>query len=306
MNDGSFQSMARSDFGKLRTRETFMRILSLLKAQRDEMLSLGDVRSLLRPDSETYKGMQTIPIDLIVGSEGRYKDFNRAFLPRHDKLMRRWISVDVAHYQDVALPPIKVFEIGGVYFVRDGNHRVSVAKAKGAAFIDAEVISLSSEIPITPEMSREELKRAVIDFEEARFYEMTRLDKLRPECRIRFTEVGRYDELLGHVREHKWYMNLKESAEIPFETAADSWYAKVYFPIIEIIRETNLLAQFPQCTEADLYVYVGRHWAELSRRYGPLFTMEEAAEDFSIASRARIARKARRWGAFLAGLFRRK
>ena len=110
MNDASFQSMARSDFGKLRTRETFMRILSLLKARRDEMLSLGDVRSLLRPDSETYKGMQTIPIDLIVGSEGRYKDFNRAFLPRHDKLMRRWISVDMAHYQDVTLPPIKVFE----------------------------------------------------------------------------------------------------------------------------------------------------------------------------------------------------
>ena len=108
MNDGPFQSMARSDFGRLRTRETFMRILSLLKAQRDEMLSLGDVRSLIRPDSETYKGMQTIPIDLIVGSEGRYKDFNRAFLPRHDKLMRRWISVDLAHYQDVALPPIKV------------------------------------------------------------------------------------------------------------------------------------------------------------------------------------------------------
>lgn len=306
MNDNAFQSMARSDFGRLRTRETFMRILSLLKARRDEMLSLGDVRSLLRPDSETYRGMRTIPIELIVGSEGRYKDFNRAFLPRHDKLMRRWISVDMAHYQDVALPPIKVFEIGGVYFVRDGNHRVSVAKAKGAAFIDAEVISLSSEIPITPGMGRDELKRAVIDFEEARFYEMTRLVQQRPERRIKLTEVGRYDELLGHIREHKWYMNLKESAEIPFEKAADSWYAKVYFPIVEIIRETNLLVRFPQCTEADLYVFVGRHWGELGRRYGPLFTLEEAAEDFSIASRTRIVRRARRWGAFLFGLFKGK
>lgn len=303
MSDGPYQSMARSDFGKLRTRETFMRILSLLKTRRDEMLSLGDVRSLIRPDSETYKGMRTIPIDLIVGSEGRYKDFNRAFLPRHDKLMRRWISVDVAHYQDVALPPIKVFEIGGVYFVRDGNHRVSVAKAKGAAFIDAEVISLSSEVPITPDMSRDELKRAVIDFEEARFSEATGLDRRHPEYRIRFIEVGRYDELLAHIREHKWYMNLKHSAEIPFEDAAESWYTKVFFPIVEITRETNLLARFPQSTEADLYVYVGRHWAELGKRYGPLFTLEEAAEDFSIVSRTRLARKARRWKAFLGGLF---
>lgn len=306
MSDGPFQAMARSDFGRLRTRETFMRILSLLKAQRDEMLSLGDVRSLLRPDSETYRGMQTIPIGKIVGSEGRYKDFNRAFLPRHDKLMRRWISVDLAHYRDVALPPIKVFEIGGVYFVRDGNHRVSVAKAKGAEFIDAEVISLSSEVPITPDMSREELKKAVIDFEEKRFSEMTRLDRRWPDCRITFTEVGLYDELLGHIREHKWYMNLKESAEIPFETAAESWFTDVYHPIVRIIRETNLLARFPRNTEADLYVFVGRHWAELGRRYGPLFTLEEAAEDFSIAARTRIARKARRWAATLLGLFRRK
>ena len=63
MSDNSYQTMARSDFGRLRTRETFMRILSLLKARHDEMLSLGDVRSLLRPDSETYRGMQTIPIE---------------------------------------------------------------------------------------------------------------------------------------------------------------------------------------------------------------------------------------------------
>ena len=307
MNNNSFQTMARSDFGKLRTRETITRILSLLKARHDEMLSLGDVRLLLRPESETYKGMQTIAIERIVGSEGRYKDFNRAFLPRHDKLMRRWMSVDMAHYQDIFLPPIKVFEIGGAYFVRDGNHRVSVARAQGAEFIDAEVISLSSEIPLTPDMGFDELKRAVIDFEKARFLEETRLDRRRPDCAIEFTEVGRYDELLGHIREHKWYINLKQAAEIPFEDAAVSWYDTVYFPIIQIVREARLLARFPRCTEADLYVYVGRHWSELGKRYGPLFTLEEAAEDFSIASRKKLlARTARRWGAFLARLFRRR
>ena len=305
MNDNSFQTIARSDFGKLRTRETITRILSLLKARQDEMLSLGDVRSLLRPESETYKGMQTVLIERIVGSEGRYKDFNRAFLPKHDKLMRRWMSVDVAHYQDVPLPPIKVFEIGGAYFVRDGNHRVSVAKAKGAEFIDAEVISLSSEIPLTPDMGFEELKRAVINFEKARFLDATQLDRRRPGCSIEFTEVGRYDELLGHIREHKWYINLKQATEIPFEDAAVSWYDSVYFPIIQIVRETKLLASCPPCTEADLYVFVGRHWSELSKRYGPLFTLEEAAEDFSIASRKkRLLHKARHWRAFLAGIFR--
>jgi hypothetical protein len=297
--------MARSDFGKLRTRETITRILSLLKARQDEMLSLGDVRSLLRPEAETYRGMQTIAIDRIVGSEGRYRDFNRAFLPRHDKLMRRWISVDMAHYQDVLLPPIKVFEIGGAYFVRDGNHRVSVAKAQGAEFIDAEVVSLSSQIPLTPDMGFDELKRAVIDFEKAGFMEATQLERRRPGCAIEFTEVGRYDELLGHIREHKWYINLTQAAEIPFEEAAVSWYDAVYFPIIRIARESRLLGTCPRCTEADLYVYVGRHWSELLKRYGPLFTLEEAAEDFGIASRKkRLVHWVRRWGSILAGLFR--
>lgn len=294
MNDSMYQALARSDFSRLRTRETIARILSLLKAHRDEMLSLGDVRSLLRPDSETYRGMQTVLIEKIVGSEGRYKDFNREFLPRHDKLMRRWMRVDVAHYQNIILPPIKLFEIGGAYFVRDGNHRVSVAKAQGAAFIDAEVISLSSEISLSPGMSREELKGAVIEFEKRRFFEVTHLDFLRPGCGLEFTEVGRYDEILSHVREHKWYINLRKSEEIPFEQAAVSWYDTVYVPIATIAREAGLLARFSRLTEADLYVFVGKHWSELNKRYGPLFTLEEAADDLTVGSRWPWGKKAAR------------
>jgi len=310
MSDQMYQTMARSDFSRLRTKETISRILSLLKAQRDEMLSLGDVRSIVRPDSETYRGMQTVAIERIVGSEGRYKDFNKAFLPRHDKMMKRWMRVDVAHYQNIELPPISLFEIGGVYFVRDGNHRVSVAKAQGAAFIDAEVISLSSEVKLAPGMTKEQLKAAVIEFEKKRFFEETRLDVLRPGCALDFTEVGRYDELLAHIREHKWYINLKQTAEIPFEEAAASWYDHVYFPIIQIVREENLLARFPRMTEGDLFVFVGKHWNELTKRYGPLFTLEEAAEDFTVASTKEKVMKAARsvWGRVkdrVLGLFRR-
>jgi hypothetical protein len=182
--------------------------------------------------------------------------------------------------------------------VRDGNHRVSVAKAQGAEFIDAEVISLSSEISLSPGMSREELKRAVIDFEKCRFFETTHLEIRRPGCVLEFTEVGRYDELLCHIGEHKWYINLKKIDEIPLEQAAVSWYDQVYSPIIAIVREAKLLASFPQATEADLYVFVGQHWSELNKRYGPLFTLEEAAEDFTVSTRKSRVRKAARtvWG----------
>jgi len=300
-----YSSMTRSDFGRARMRESVGRILALLKAQKDEMLSLGDVRSLVRPESETYRGLQTVPIDRIVGSEGRYRDFNRAFLPRHDKLMRRWMSVDEAHYRNVILPPIKLFEIGGAYFVRDGNHRVSVAKAQGAEFIDAEVISLSSEIALAPDMGREQIKRAVIEFEKQRFFDATKLDRLRPDCGMEFTEVGRYDEVLAHIREHKWYLNLSKTEEIPFENAAVSWYDTVYAPVVSIIRETGLISRFSGVTEADLYVFIGKHWGEMNARYGPLFTLEEAAEDFMRAWRAsRLRRGAGALAAWIGGLFR--
>jgi hypothetical protein len=291
MSERYYYSLAQNDFGKVRKKELVMRLLNFLKPQKDRLLSLGDVRSLLKPESEHYKGMQAIPIAKIVGSEGRTNDFNRAFLPRHDNLMRRWLRVDVAHYGNIDLPAITCFEIGGLYFVRDGNHRVSVAKSRGADFIDAEVVSLSSEITLHPDMSQDELKSAVVDFERRKFCEETKLCELRPDCRLEFSEVGRYEELLSHIREHKWYLNLNKEDEIPFTEAVLSWYDNVYMPTVRVIRDTKLLARFPQTTESELYVFIGKHWSELGRRYGPLFTLEEAAEDLSQQRRhSRIAR----------------
>lgn len=296
MSEGSvFAALAKDDFGRARKREILGRILAYFTLQKTEMLSLGDVKTLLKPESEHYQGMQAVPIELIVGSEGRYRDFNREFLPKSDKLMSRWTRVDMAHYQNVILPPVRLFEVGGVYFVRDGNHRVSVAKAQGSEFINAEVTSLETEIPIVPDMTREELKRSVIEFEEKRFFAQTGLCTLRPDCRITFTEVGRYDEVLDHVRVHKWYLNLRKTEEIPYQQALLSWYDNVYMPVVRVIREEELLGRFPQATESDLYVFIGRHWAELSKRYGPLFTLEEAAEDLSAATR--FPRLARFWRA---------
>ena len=136
------------DFSKARNKALFNEVRHFLNPDEATLISFSDIKKLLKPKNETYLGMKTIPVKLIVGSESRYQDFDNRFFPKRMHLKVRWEHIDMAHIQDINLPPITLYELGGVYFVRDGNHRVSVAKAKGIEFIDAEVVSLQSEINI--------------------------------------------------------------------------------------------------------------------------------------------------------------
>ena len=147
MNNNYLNDQAIDDFGRARFREKILSILNLLSPEKQQLLSLYDIKSLVKPKNESYKGMKVVAVKDIVGSEGRYRDFNKAFLPRKEHLKNRWVSIDKAHISDVILPPIKLYKIGDVYFVRDGNHRVSVAKMQKVYAIDAEVVELNSEIP---------------------------------------------------------------------------------------------------------------------------------------------------------------
>ena len=87
----------------------------------------------------------------IVGSVGRYNDFDRVFLPRRRALRERWASIDSAHIKEINLPAIEVYKVGSVYFVLDGNHRVSVARERGQEYIDAMVIELEVPFEVTTE-----------------------------------------------------------------------------------------------------------------------------------------------------------
>jgi hypothetical protein len=281
MNRAYYEEKASEDFNRARTREMLTRILHILNPEDQELLSLADVRMLLKPRGESYRGMKVVPISRIVGSEGRYRDFNKWFLPKFDNLKSRWTRVDRAHLEAIILPPIKLFEIGGVYFVRDGNHRVSVAKAQGMEMIDAEVISLSSQIKLEPGMTKEDLREKVIEYERDQFMKATQFDRIIRDDSLVFTATGRYDEILNHIQGHKYYINERQKEEIPFRDAMISWYRNVYKPITDVIREDRILSRFPGRTCADLYVWVVKHWDELKHKYGHTFTMQDAARDFS-------------------------
>ena len=224
--------------------------------------------------------MQTIPINLIVGSEGRYNDFDNHFFPKNNFLKERWQNVDKAHLQDIILPPIQVYELGGLYFVRDGNHRVSVAKMQGIEFIDAEIISLQSEIKLKPGSTISEMKKQVINYEKRVFYTETNFGDLTDYWCLDFTSPGSYDLIYNHILIHKYYINENQEKEIPEQEAIKSWFYNVYVPVIESIEKYNILKNFKGRTKSDLYVFVIQYWDELKKRFGNDYSLEDATLRF--------------------------
>jgi len=280
MADSFISNQASDDFSRARGRAMLSQIQYFLNTDKNKLLSFHDVKDILKPKNEVYMGSQVVPIKLIAGSEGRYHDFNKFFLPRKEHLRQRWQRVDEAHIKDIILPPILLYEIGGVYFVRDGNHRVSVAKMQNVEFIDAEVISLSTEVNLKPSMTNDELRVALIEFEKKIFYCETFFGDLTDDWDLNFSSPGRYDVIYNHILVHKYFINESITEEIPFFDAIVSWYNNVYNPVITIIKKQLLLANFPGRTEADLYVWIIKHWDFLKMKYGT-YSLSKAAMDFT-------------------------
>lgn len=101
------------------------------------LLSLADSGG--NHSQQHYIGVKTVRLDRIVGTENRTSEFDRDFLPRAEHLERRWVSVAMAYLKDVVLPPVDLIQVGEVYYVRDGHHRISVARAFGQESINAVV-----------------------------------------------------------------------------------------------------------------------------------------------------------------------
>jgi hypothetical protein len=252
-----------------------------MKNEKDDLLSFDDIKAILKPRSESYRGVKTIAVQRIVGSEGRYRDFNRSFLPKRWHLRKRWMRIGLAQLKEIELPAIKVYEIGGVYFVRDGNHRVSVARLYGREFIEAEVTSLGSIISLSPGMTEEDIKKKVIQFEKRQFNECTGLDSLKPGCHLDFTAPGRYDEICRHIQGHMHHIHHDRGKKVGFEEAMVSWCDDIYTPVARIIEEEKILSRFPGRTTADLYVWILRHWDGLRNQCGEGISVKEAATNYA-------------------------
>lgn len=260
----TFQQLANQDFEHAVIRGFLRKILSILTGANNKLLPYDEVRKQIPIRGQHYLGSMEVPIDKIVGSMGRYHDFDRAFLPIQIRTKDRWVSIDKAHYSQLELPPVELYKLGEIYFVKDGNHRISVARERGQEFVDAYVTQIDISVRLTPELRMDDL---VMKKEYAIFLMHTGLEKTRPDANLETTLPETYERLLEHIGVHRWYLGEKRHSEVSFEDAAGHWYDTVYLPLIEIIRQQDVLKEFPGTSEADLYLWIIEYQGYLRQAY---------------------------------------
>ncbi len=263
------------EFDRARRKAIWKRILSFVTGRPTLLLPFNMVRERLGAQPRGTGASEWIDLDKVVGSVNRYQEFDREFLPLRWQTGERWKRVRDSYYEVDEFPPIDVYEIGGAYYVADGNHRVSVAKRLGQKRIRANVVSFKPDAPVGTPMDARDL---VLKAEYRNFLKRTRLDELRPEQRIECTRPVGYRVLLDHIDVHRYFRGLDEGRELTYEEAVVSWYDNLYRPIVEMFREYGLLDRFPDRKEADLYVWVSRHLFLLGERQRVGRDLRRAAE----------------------------
>ena len=267
-----------SRFNESRRKALLEALLDSIRRQPSEMLSFEAVRVCLNVRGQKALGHQIVPVNHIVGSEGRYSDFDRRFLPLTEAVEERWRSIEHAMARMIDLPPVDLWKISDVYFVRDGNHRVSVARWRGQGHIDAFVTELLVDVPLTPDLS----VRTLLFAEEYNdFLEWTNLHALRTDQRIEFSELGGYLDLVRHINAYRYSLGRQLDRTIDRDEAVAGWYDMVYLPIVQVIREQRVLKRFPGRTDADLYRWVMDNRAAIGEGANP--TPEATASAYVMA-----------------------
>lgn len=274
----SIDRQASDDFDHAFWKGFWRKVISLLTGAKNELLPFDEVRRRMPMKGQHYIGLKEVPINQIIGSEGRYADFDRAFLPVQNRTKERWINIDKAHYKQVNLPAVDLYKMGEVYFVRDGNHRISVARLLGQDFIDAFVTEIDIPVPLTADTNVDDLVKTE---QYARFIERTNLLKLHPDLRFDTSYPDQYGKLIEHIDVHRWYLGEQHGREVPYQEAVASWFENVYLPLVNIIRDQGILRNFPGRSETDLYLWIIEHQFYLKEEYGDDVSMQQAAEQFT-------------------------
>jgi hypothetical protein len=264
MADTGFPSVdAEHDFLRARRRQVLSRLAGWLRREPDdvsEILPFDEVVSALGRTGEKRLGLQIIPLDSIVGSVDRTRDFDRWFRPRTGRSRERWERLARAQRRGEAIPPIDVYRVGELHFVKDGHHRVSVAHALGFRSIDAFVTEVTTKIDATGisrrgDLITKDLRRVFLD----------RVPLPGPAlATILVTTAWSYAELSEEVEAWGFRLMQQERRFLDRETVARRWYSEEYRPVVRMLAQADLIGDR---TEAEAYLQLAGQRYKLMRTH---------------------------------------
>jgi hypothetical protein len=220
-------------------------------ADAETLLPLDEVQARLRFVGQHYVGVTPIPVAGIIGSVDRTVDFDRLFRPRRRALHDRLRALRRV-FPDGVIPPITVYEVGGMYFVVDGHHRVALAHRLEMEYIDAEVTAIRTSHALTHHVD----VRQLIHTEQHRiFKERSRLLVRHPEAKIEFSRPTGYGQLLDLVQAHAYQMSVRAEELVPLEDATADWYDTEYLPAIAAVHDAELPKAYSY-TKGDIFLWV--------------------------------------------------
>jgi hypothetical protein len=263
LDTGFPSSDAQFDFQRVVRRRRLSRLTRVLRREPsdvDVILPFEEVVDALGYAGERSRGLQAIDLDSIVGTVDRGKDFDRRFRPTSARVRSRWERIANAQRRGASMPPITVYRVGELHFVRDGHHRVSVARALGRDRIDAFVTEVRTKVEADRSIRFADL---VLKSHERLFRERVPLPERAAE-RVKVTDAHDYARLAEGVEAwgframqlHGRFMDRCEVAML--------WFEEEYVPVITMLRETDLLGRH---TETDAYLRIAAQRYELLRTH---------------------------------------
>jgi hypothetical protein len=258
------QADAENDFLRLRRREVLSRLAQWLRRQPDdvsEILPFDEVVAALgRTGERRLPRVQVIDLDSVVGSVDRTRDFDRWFRPRSGRTRQRWERLARAQRRGEAIPPIDVYRIGDLHFVKDGHHRVSVAHALGLRQIEAFVTEVTTTVDATGigrrgDLISKDLRRVFID----------RVPLPGPAlASILVTTPWSYAELSEGVEAWGFRLMQQEDRFLDRRAVARRWYDEEYRPAVRMLTQAGLVGER---TDAEAYLQLACQRYRLTRNH---------------------------------------
>jgi hypothetical protein len=258
VSSGFPESDAQSDFSRARRSRLLADIGRRLRREPDDvalMLPFEEVVEALGRTGQHDLGLQVVPLDAIIGTVDRAVDFDRGLRPTSARLRSRWERINAAQRRGEALPPVSLFKVGALYFVRDGHHRVSVAKSLGRSDIDAYVVEVETRVKLGEDTLVSDLP---LKDHERLFRERV---PLPADARARISLRDPWD--FGTLAEavEAWGFRAMQNRGTYMDRAqvAHHWFTEEYEPVVELLRAGDLIAEGETETEGYMRVAADRY-----------------------------------------------